>query len=37
MVELNLELIVQDLEEKTRLDVFLAAETGFMEDRSSAD
>lgn len=29
MVELNLELIVQDLTDKTRLDVFLAQETGW--------
>lgn len=29
MVELNLELIVQDLEKKTRLDIFLAIETGW--------
>lgn len=29
MVELNLEIVVQDLEEKIRLDVFLALETGW--------
>jgi len=29
MIELNLDLVVQDLSEKTRLDVFLAMETGW--------
>ena len=29
MIELNLELIVQDIEDKIRLDVFLAQETGW--------
>ena len=29
MIELNLELVVVDLETKTRLDVFLASETGW--------
>ena len=29
MIELNSELIVEDLEDKVRLDLFLAEETGW--------